>query len=235
MGIPTFDTAKNRDVLNISVSPEDFLRSMTVWYRKTSIKEGNSRELREVIDAGHNDPLRLRSAVKFQEAEDLRGFFKSLTAARLAEMKSVRDLNIYPEIAVFRAPTHGQILWLRLMLNFYEDKPTERGDILAEMGSSYRAGEMLVRQGLAAGAVASEADPDDRRRSLLFPSLITVFNYEFVLIPKMLEAASTSTQLEIYEKTLAQIHDYYALGRKYYSEKLDIEIAARQARIDVSF
>jgi len=145
-------------------------------------------------------------------------------------MQSVRDLNIYPEIAVFRAPTHGQILWLRLMLDFYEDKPTERGDILAEMGSSYRA-----RQGLAAGAVASEADADDRRRSLLFPSLITVFTYEFVLIPKMLEAASTSTQLEIYEKTLAQIHDYYALRRKYCSEKLDIEIAARQARIDVSF
>ncbi len=234
MGVPTFDTVKNRDVLEVSVSPEDFLRTMTVWYRKTSIKDGNSRELREAIDAGH-DPLRLRPAVKFEEAEDLRGFFKSLTAARLAEMKSVRDLNIYPEIAVFRDPTPDQILWLRLMLDFYEDKPTERGDILAEMGSSYRTGEMLVREGLAAGAIASEADPDDRRRSLLFPSLITVFTYEFVLIPKMLEAASQSTQLDIYEKTLAQIHDYYALRRKYCSEKLDIEIAARQARIDVSF
>jgi hypothetical protein len=211
------------------------VKEMVDWYGKASLEQGHRPEVVEALER-NEDPIKFRVKFKFTEAETYRPSLKSLTAGRLAALLSIRELNDYPEIAPFRDPNPGQILWLTLMLDFYNDRPTDRTLVLADMGSSYRTSEMLIRESVAGGGVVTESDPADRRRSLLFPSIMTVLTYEFVLMPKYLEAVDKAMGdsgglVTNRKELLAKIYDYYNARAKHSPELLNIEIAARQARV----
>ena len=207
---------------------------MTKWYKYGSIK-GSVRPVYDAIKQGE-DPLRLRIKIKFSEAEDYRKYLKSITNGRVAALLSWRELNSFPEIAAFRDPTPGTMLWFSLMRDFYNDIPTDRTSVLADMGASYRTSEMLIREGIAGGAIVSEADPEDRRRSVLFPSIMTVNTYEFVLMPKYLEAVRENVGQTNWANTvqiLEKLRFFEQLREKHVPEMLRSQVAARQQKIKI--
>lgn len=207
---------------------------MTKWYKYGSITD-SVRPVYDAIDRGE-DPLRLRIKVKFSEAEDYRKYLKSITNGRVAALLSWRELNSFPEIAAFRDPTPGTMLWFALMRDFYNDIPTDRTSVLADMGASYRTSEMLIREGIAGGAIVSEADPEDRRRSILFPSIMTVNTYEFVLMPKYLEAVRENVGETKWANTvqiLEKLRFFEQLREKHVPEMLRSQVAARQQKIKI--
>jgi len=207
---------------------------MTKWY-KYDTSEGGVRPEYDAIDRGE-DPLRLRITVKFSEAEDYRKYLKSITAGRMAALLSWRELSIFPEIAAFRDPTPGIMLWFSLMRDFYNNIPTDRNTVLADMGASYRTSEMVIREAIAGGAIVSEADPEDRRRSILFPSIMTVNTYEFVLMPKYLEAVRENVGETGWANTvhiLEKLRAWEQLREKHVPEALRSQIAERQQKINI--
>jgi len=207
---------------------------MANWYDYRSIK-GSVLPVYEAIDRGE-DPLRLRITFKFSEAEDYRKYLKSITAGRMAALLSWRELNSFPEIAAFRDPTPGTILWFSLMRDFYNDIPTDRNTVLADMGASYRTSEMVIREAIAGGAIVSEADPEDRRRSILFPSIMTVNTYEFVLMPKYLEALRENVGETKWANTvqiLEKLRFFEQLREEHVPEMLRLQVAARQQKIKI--
>mgnify|MGYP001410353798 CR=1 FL=1 len=207
---------------------------MTKWYKYESI-EGGVRPVYDAIDRGE-DPLRLRIKIKFSEAEDYRKYLKSITAGRMAALLSWRELNSFPEIAAFRDPTPGTVLWFSLMRDFYNDIPTDRTSVLADMGASYRTSEMLIREGIAGGAIVSEADPEDRRRSILFPSIMTVNTYEFVLMPKYLEAVRENVGETGWANTvqiLEKLRAWEQIREKHVPKVLRSQIVERQQKINI--
>jgi len=207
---------------------------MTAWYKYGSIR-GSVRPVYDAIERGE-DPLRLRIKIKFSEAEDYRKYLKSITNGRVASLSSWRELNSFPEIAAFRDPTPGITLWFSLMRDFYNDIPTDRSSVLADMGVSYRTSEMLIREGIAGGAIVSEADPEDRRRSILFPSIMTVNTYEFVLMPKYLEALRENVGETKWANTvqiLEKLRFFEQLREEHVPEMLRSQVAARQQKIKI--
>ena len=212
---------------------------MREYYRKGSLKTSFKGSGAQDLLDGNVDPLKERIKFKFHEAETFRPTLKSLTAGRLAALLSIRELNDFPEIAPFRDPNPGQILWLTIMGDFYDDRPTDRTDVLRLMGNSYRTSEMLIREAISGGAIISENDPADRRRSILFPSIQTVCTYEAVLTPKYLEAVDGAMGkqgglVSNRRNFLNEILGFYHLRNSLCAESFVVKIAERQAKVNLT-
>ena len=212
---------------------------MKEYYLKGSLKTSFEGANAQKWLGGTIDPLKERIKVKFHEAETFRPTLRSLTAGRLAALLSIRDLHDFPEIAPFRDPNPGQILWLTIMGDFYDDSPTDRTDVLRLMGNSYRTSEMLIREAISGGAIISENDPADRRRSILFPSIQTVCTYEAVLTPKYLEAVDGAMGkqgglVSNRRNFLNEILGFYHLRNSLCPESFVVKIGERQAKVNLT-
>ncbi|MGA0346173.1 MAG: hypothetical protein ACO3N9_06470 [Alphaproteobacteria bacterium] len=212
---------------------------MKEYYSKGNLKTSFAGSRAQEWLVGDIDPLKDRIKFKFHEAETFRPTLKSLTAGRLAALLSIRELHDFPEIAPFRDPNPGQILWLTIMGDFYCDRPTDRTDVLRLMGNSYRTSEMLIREAISGGAIVSENDPVDRRRSILFPSIQTVCTYEAVLTPKYLEAVDGAMGdraglVSNRRDLLNEILGYYHLRNSICPESFVVKIAERQAKVNLT-
>lgn len=196
------------------------------WYKSASLVEGPSPHIAGAFGA-LDDPLHKRPIIKYIEAERMRVRLRAITSARLKVLQVVDSLAVYPEVAAFRTPNAGLKLWLILMCDFYAGIPTLRYEAVnAISGQAYRKTEELIRQAAADGALVIERNPQNQREHLLFPSLMTLLTYEFVMCPAYLEESEIVGERK--RETLRLIYEFWEKRRDALPEALQFNLAERQ-------
>ena len=195
------------------------------FYESKSIKEAPDYSLRTTEEI-----LSFPAKIKYKEAEEVRKRMLTFTEARLRGIQNLRELAQYEDINCFVDDNVRQQILLILMRDFYKSVPTVRNDIVRNVIANFRKTEEVIRDGIKISTIFAESNPNDRRQTLLRPSVKTVLNYEFIITPSFLR--NFGAEYRQAPRTLQLLAEWYDLRRKYFRDDLHWVLSAKSNTVD---
>ena len=188
------------------------------YYNSISIKDNDTT--RYIFD-GKKNSMYGRCQNVFTEAEEYRKVFGQLTENRL-RWSEISSEDTERSFDTFVEASPRQLFLNLLMMDFYGAVPTAYGCFERKIGKNRAA--KICNEGLKNKLCVKENDPDDRRNTMVFPTIDMVQRYEGKLAKLVFRLARKNNKLGE-SKIIRLLIDYDKLRQKYLPPEISSQVS----------